>query len=299
MYPTILCNMIDRKYIFCPYSTFVTQIIVFKAILINFPSFYLQLNTYKVKYLCLSVAVIQWMLIILGFLLDILDDNCGFVNVIDMDEKYNIVSKETMEVYVKYTNLYPRLILFTAYPLSLCYELFTVLYKFIRFLMLRYKKVRPSQVECITPAAAENTMTPSQVECITLAARDNTMTPSQVECITLAAIENTMTPSQVECITPAAAENTSNCNKHLSHRFVPKMRNPLSHNIALIITLANTISVILIFVRRFLTNSYPVSAVIILIERMWLIVCPLVWFYKHEAAVQFNLNRLKQLRMSF
>ena len=130
--------------------------------------------------------------------------------------------------------------------------------------------------------------------------RHNKVTPaSQVECINLAARENNMTPSQVECITPAAIENTSNCNKHISHKFVPKMQNPLSHNVALILTLANTISVILIFVRKSLTNSYPVSVVIILIERMWLILCPLVWFYKHEAAVEFNLNRLKQLRMSF
>lgn len=244
-YPALLCNLIDRKAIICPYFTFVTQIIVVKAILINFPAFYLKLNTNRVKRFCLSIALIQLMLAIFGVVVAIFNEDCGFSNAIDMDENYYLVSKQTMEAYVKYSNRYPWLLLAVAFPLSWCYEVVTILFNFVRFLLFRHNKVSPYPVQSMAPTE-----------------------------------ENTRIDSR------------------LTYKFVPKMQNPLSHNIAVIITIVNTIIVILVFVRRSMTDSYPLTVVIILIERMWLIVCPIFWFYKHEAAVQFNLNRFKQLRLS-
>ncbi len=244
-YPALICNLIDRKAIICPYFTFVTQIIVVKAILINFPSFYLKLNTNRVKRVCLSIALIQLMLAIFGVVVAVINEDCGFSNAIDMDENFHLVSKETMEVYVKYTNRYPWLLLAIAFPLSWCYEVVTILFNFVRFILFRHNKVSPYPVKSMAPTE----------------------------------------------------ENTS-IDSHLTNKFVPKMQNPLSHNIAVIITIVNTIIVILVFVRRSMTNSYPLTVVIILIERLWLIVSPIFWFYKHEAAVQFNLNRFKQLRLS-
>ena len=126
--------MIDGKLNFVLYLTFMTEMIIFKAILKLFPHVYLCLNTPRVKMACAAAGIIQFLLCIGVVTSDILNGDCNLISATDMYDHYDLVDKTYMNKFIRHRNNASVVVtaVFIVHPISWCYEIFVRVYQIIK-----------------------------------------------------------------------------------------------------------------------------------------------------------------------
>ena len=110
------------------YLTFMAEIIMFKAILIHFPITFLNLNTSKIKFTCVLIGFLHYVIAIGVVVADIYTENCGFINSLDMDEAYDLIDRTQMVQFTKYKHVFQWGFIGIVFPISWCYEMLSISY---------------------------------------------------------------------------------------------------------------------------------------------------------------------------
>ena len=122
LYPTLVCNLLDKKHMYILYLTFMAEIIMFKAILIHFPITFLNLNTSKIKFTCVLIGFLHYVIAIGVVVADIYTENCGFINSLDMDEAYDLIDRNQMVQFTKYKHVFQWGFIGIVFPIIIRYN---------------------------------------------------------------------------------------------------------------------------------------------------------------------------------